>query len=593
LSSGLVNSGFVSGAVWRAAERPAAMARPRVLALLLVLLAAGTVPAAAAIRFRDAAARWGLDFRHHNASTGRRYMVETMVGGVVVFDYDGDGDEDVFFVDGGPLPGYSGGPARSRLFRNEGGGRFIDVTARSGIVVTAYGAGATAGDVDGDGDLDLFVSEMGPDQLFRNEGDGRFTDVTATAGVSDPGWNAGAAFADVDLDGDLDLYVAGYADFTPATHKDCKDPATGIIGYCKPQAYRGLPDHFYRNGGDGRFTDATAAAGLAGPVLHGLGVGFADLDGDRWPDLYVADDLDPNLLFHNRGDGTFEEMGALSGTALSPQAKPEAGMGVDIDDYDGDGRPDVVVTNFDLETYALYRNLGDLLFQDARYVARLAEPTLLHLGFGVDFADLDQDGDLDLVFANGHVNDVEPQLRKGAQFAQRNQVFENRGDGTFREVDDSGMDLLRVHRGLATGDLDGDGDLDVVVLASNDLAEAWENQSGEPPASRDVVQRVPVGGDPRNNLGASGGYLLVDLAARGNTFAVGARVSLQAGGRTQVREVRTGSSYLSQHAMSLHFGLGSSPRADRLLVRWPDGRTQALVDVPAGHRLKLGDGDRP
>ncbi|HEV8630500.1 MAG TPA: CRTAC1 family protein [Thermoanaerobaculia bacterium] len=562
-------------------------------ALLLVLLAAAPPAAASAIRFRDAAARWGLDFRHHNAASGRRYMVETMVGGLVIFDYDGDGDEDVFFVDGGPLPGYAGEPARSRLLRNDGGLRFVDVTARAGIAVSGYGAGATAGDVDGDGDLDLFVSELGPNQLFRNDGDGRFTEVTAAAGVGDPAWSAGAAFADVDRDGDLDLYVADYADFTPAKHKDCREPTSGIVGYCKPQAYRGLPDHFYRNGGDGRFVDATAAAGLAGPALHGLGVGFADLDGDGWPDLYVADDLDPNLLFHNRGDGTFEEVGALSGTALSPQAKAEAGMGVDLDDYDGDGRLDVVVTNFDLETYALYRNLGDLLFSDARYVAHLAEPTLMYLGFGVDFADLDQDGDLDLVFANGHVNDVEPQLRKGAQFAQRNQVFENRGDGTFREVTDSGMDLVRVHRGLATGDLDGDGDLDLVILASNDLAEAWENQSGEPVASRDVVERVPVGGDPRNNVSTGGRSLLVDLAGTGNTFGVGARVSVQAGGRTQVREVRTGSSYLSQHAMSVHFGLGENVQVDRLLLRWPDGRQQAIAGVPTGRRLRLGAGDRP
>jgi len=543
--------------VRRAAAAPAALA---------LLLAAPLL--ASDIRLRPAAAEWRLDFRHHNASTGRRFIVETAVGGVVIFDFDGDGDEDVFFVDGGALPGYDGESARSRLYRNDGG-RFVDATERSRIVVGGYGAGAVAGDVEGDGDLDLYVTELGTNQLFRNDGDGSFTEVGATAGVADPGWSAGAAFADVDNDGDLDLYVAHYADFTPAKHKDCRDPATGIVAYCKPQAYPGVPDRFFRNRGDGTFVDATAAAGLAGPALHGLGVGFFDFDLDGWQDLYVANDGDPNLLFHNRRDGTFEEIGMLAGAALSPNAKAEAGMGIDLDDFDGDGRFDIVVTNFDLESLGLYRNAGDGLFQDARFVARLAEPSLLSLGFGIDFADLDQDGDLDLVVANGHVNDVIGQMRPGAQFAQRNQVYENLGNGTFAEALDTGMDLLRVSRGLATGDLDGDGDLDAVVLATNDLAEAWRNDS--------VANR--------------GEFLLVDLVGRGaNGAAVGARLTLAASGRKQLREVRTGTSYLSQNAMSAHFGLGAAGRVERLDVRWPDGRAQSFRDLPPGHRLRLLEG---
>ena len=551
------------GAALRAAALPEAAAVAALLLLALPLLS--TSAAASAIRFRRAAADWGVDFRHHNAATGRRYMVETMVGGVVVFDYDGDGDEDLFFVDGGALPGYTGEPARSRLFRNEGGGRFADATARSRIVVNGYGAGAVAGDVDGDGDLDLYVTELGPNQLFRNDGDGGFTDVTAAAGVGDPAWSAGAALADVDRDGDLDLYVANYADFTPAKHKDCREPNSGIVGYCKPQAYAGVADRFYKNRGDGTFVDATAAAGLVEPSLHGLGVGFFDFDLDGWPDLYVANDGDPNLLFHNKGDGTFEEIGMLAGAALSPAAKPEAGMGIDLDDYDGDGRFDVVVTNFDLESLALYHNLGDGLFQDARFTAKLAEPSLLSLGFGIDFLDLDQDGDLDLLVANGHVNDVVGQMRPGAQFAQRNQVYENLGNGTFAEARDTGMDLLRVSRGLATGDLDGDGDLDAAILATNDLAEVWENRSE-----------------------MRGGSLLVDLVGNGtNTFGIGARLTATVGGRSQLREVRTETSYLSQNAMSCHFGLGAAERVERLLVRWPDGRVQAFRDLPARQRVRL------
>ena len=520
------------------------------------------------IRFRDAAAAWGLSFRHHNASSGRRYMVETMVGGVVVFDYDGDGDEDVFFVDGGALPGYSGEPARSRLFRNDGG-RFADVTERSRIVVRGYGAGAVAGDVDGDGDLDLYVTGLGANQLFRNDGDGSFADVTAAAGVGDARWGAGAAFADTDRDGDLDLYVANYADFTPAKHKDCRDQETGIAAYCKPRTYPGLTGRFYRNRGDGTFVEAAAAVGLAAPPAHGLGVGFFDFDLDGWPDLYVANDGDPNYLFHNRGDGTFEEVAMLAGAALSPNANPEAGMGIDLDDYDGDGRPDVVVTNFELEGLALYQNLGDGLFQDARFVAKLAEPSLLSLGFGIDFADFDQDGDLDLAVANGHVNDVVGQLRAGAQFAQRNQLYESRGDGTFVEAKDTGMDVVRVSRGLASGDLDGDGDLDMVILDTNDLAEVWENVSPK-----------------------SGGFLLVDLVDGGalpgrNVLGIGALVSVEAGGKTQSREVRTGSSYLSQNALSCHFGTGRAERLDRLAVRWPDGRAQSFRQLPLDRRVRV------
>ena len=258
-------------------------------------------------------------------------------------------------------------------------------------------------------------------------------------------------------------------------------------------------------------------------------------------------------------------MGLLAGVALSPNAKPEAGMGIDLDDYDGDGRFDIVITNFDLESLGLRRNLGDGLFQDTRFVAKLAEPSLLSLGFGIDFLDLDLDGDLDLLVANGHVGDVVGQMRQGAQFAQRNQVYENLGNGTFAEALDTGMDLLRVSRGLATGDLDGDGDLDAAILATNELAEVWES-TGE----------------------AKGAFLLVDVGGSSrNTFAIGAHVTVAAGGRTQLREVRTGNSYLSQHAMSSHFGLGAAERVERLVVRWPDGRTQAFFDLPARRRVRV------
>ncbi len=537
---------------------------PRLPAVALLAAATMAAPLAAGIRFREVSDAWGLDFQHHHGGSGERYMVETMVGGVVVFDYDLDGDPDVLFVDGGKLPGYQGEEPRSRLFRNEGGGRFVDRTTAAGIAVEGYGCGGSAADYDGDGDPDLYVTAFGPNRLFRNEGDGTFTEVGAAAGVDDPLWSASAAFGDADRDGDLDLYVANYVDFTVATHKFCGDEKRNLQGYCHPGAYEGLPDRYYRNRGDGTFEDATREAGLQGAEEAGLGVIFADLDGDGWLDLYVANDADPNFLFRNRGDGTFEDLSLLSGAAYSDTGSPEAGMGVDAGDVDGDGLLDVVVSNFELETNALYKNLGGNVFLDARFVTNVAEATLPDLGFGLALADFDQDVDLDLVVANGHILDNAEEHNKNSRFAQRNRVLENLGGGRFRSAPDDGLDLVRPSRGLATGDFDGDGDLDLVISNSNQRAEAYEN------------------------LGADGRFLLIDLdGTDANRLAVGARLDLQATGPVQLREARTASSYLSQNAATLHFGLGAAERAERLIVRWPRGARRAYLHLPADHRLRL------
>ena len=505
-------------------------------------------------RFREVAASWGVDFRHHHGGAGHRYMVETMVGGLVVLDYDGDGDEDLFFVDGGRLPDYEGEEPRSRLFRNDGptadgGVRFVDVTATAGIAVRSYGSGASAADYDGDGDVDLYVTAFGVNELWRNEGDGTFTEQAVAAGVAETKWSASSGFADVDRDGDLDLYVANYVDFALDNHRFCGDEKAGLRGYCHPGAYDGLQDTFYRNLGDGTFRDDTVAAGFEGAAEAGLGVVFGDLDGDGWQDLYVANDADPNFLFRNRGDGTFEDLSLLSGTAFGDSGNPEAGMGVDLGDIDGDGHLDIVVTNFELETNVLYRNIGGALFTDARFATNVAEASLLKLAFGVDLADLDNDGDLDLVVGNGHILDNAVEFNEVSRYAQENQLLENLGGGRFRLVAAPGFRDVRVTRGLATGDLDRDGDLDIVMLNSNDLAEIYENRA---PTRRDWLQ--------------------VDLRREdGNRYGIGARLELVAGERRHAEEVRTGSSYLSQNALTLHFGLPEG-RADRLEVRWPDGR---------------------
>ncbi|MGH9381240.1 MAG: CRTAC1 family protein [Thermoanaerobaculia bacterium] len=543
-------------------------------ALLTIVVATAAIPLGLAaaegpsrIAFREVSEAWHLDFRHHHGGSGERYMVETVAGGVVLFDYDDDGDLDVFFVDGGRLPGYQGEAPRSRLFRNDGPGRFVDVTDRSGIRVTSYGMGGVAGDVDGDGDLDLYVTAFGRNQLFLNRGDGTFEDRTGAGGVGDTLWSASAAFADVDRDGDLDLYVANYVDFTIDTHKFCGDRERGLQGYCHPEEYEGLPDRFYRNRGDGSFSDETAAAGLAGPREAGLGIVFGDLDGDGWPDLYVANDADPNLLFRNRGDGTFADQSLLSGTAYDHAGKAEGSMGVDLGDVEGDGDLDIVVANFEFETNALYRHTASGVFVDGRFQARIAEPTIRDLAFGVAFVDLDHDGDLDLVVANGHILDNASEFDASSRYAQPNRVFENLGDGRFRLAPEHGMDLVRVSRGLAAGDLDGDGDLDIVVVNSNDRAEVWENRCD-----------------------GCGTELLVDLVgAASNTHGIGARLETRLGERLMVREVRTGASYLSHSALTAHFGLGDRERVDELTVRWPSGAVQRFLRLPAGRRLRLAE----
>ena len=519
-----------------------------------------------AIRFREVSVEWGIGFRHHHGGSGDFYLIETMGAGVVALDYDGDGDDDLFFVQSGELPGTGRRQHRSVLYRNDGAGRFAEVSAGSGVELDVYGMGAAAGDIDGDGDLDLYVTCFGADRLLRNNGDGTFTDVTEASGVANPDWGASASFADVDRDGDLDLYVTNYVDFTLERHKFCGNEETGLQGYCHPSAYEGEPDRFYRNRGDGTFVDDTALAGFSGATEAGLGVVFGDLNDDGWPDLYVANDADPNFLFLNRGDGTFKDVSLLSGSALNEEGRPEGGMGVDLGDVDGDGRLDILVTNFEFESNALYQNLGSGLFVDKRFAFNLAEPSLRYLAFGVALSDFDHDADLDVVIANGHILDNAPQFNELSVYAQRNQLFENLGDGRFRELASSGLDSVRVSRGLASGDLDGDGDLDLVICNSNDRAEVYENLSATGNRS----------------------WLLVDLVGRGgNRFGVDARVSLVGAERRQVREVRTASSYLSQNPLTLHFGLGEAPRVETLVVLWPSGKSQRIVDPPRNKRLKI------
>ncbi|MEM8962894.1 MAG: CRTAC1 family protein [Acidobacteriota bacterium] len=532
---------------------------------LATLTGFSAVPSGAAeIVLADASATWHIDIRHHHAGSGELYMNETMGAGVAIFDYDGDGDSDVFFVDSNVLPGYTGPTPRSRLLRNDGPTRFVDVTDASGIEVTSYGMGAYPADIDNDGDFDLYISAFGADQMFRNNGNGSFTDISAQSGVDDPRWSTAAAFLDGDGDGDLDLYVARYVDFTLDNNKPCGLLDKGLRSYCHPDVYEGEVDSYYRNRGDGTFENASATAGITAVSEiepgKGLGAVASDLDGDGALDVYVANDMTVNFQLQGKGDGTFEDVALFTGTAVSDLGENEAGMGIGIGDVDANGHFDLFVTHLDLQTNALYANQGSGIFADRRFVSKLGEPSLYKVGFGTAFADLDHDTDLDVVVANGHIIHNIEQWGNGSTYKQANQIFENLGDGSFAEAE-AGLEAVRSSRGLALGDLDLDGDLDLLITNNDDRAEIYENQT------------------------RTGGWLQLAFVHPGH--GLGYRVEVTSADAEQIREVVSGSSYLSQHEPIVHVGLDKANKVDRVVVRTPTGHRFALVNPPIDRRLVM------
>ena len=557
---------------------------PVLAATLAAAIPGQTTPGGDGIRFVDTAAAWGIAFRHHHGGQGEYYMIETMGSGVLAFDYDGDGDDDLLFVDSGEPAPHGGRPGRTTLLRNDNS-RFVDVTDSSGIHLDSYGMGGVTGDVDGDGDPDLYLTAFGPNRLLLNRGDGTFSTAAPGSGAAGASWSASAAFGDVDLDGDLDLYVTNYVDFGYDNNHRCGQPERGLRSYCHPDVYDGLPDRLYRNdqgdGGGPIFVDATQALGLGDADGAGLGVVILDLDDDRRPDIYVANDMDPNLHFLNRSTNRgprFEDQALLAGTALSDRGEPEAGMGIAVGDIDGNGLEDLIVTHLDRQTNALYSNRGDGLFLEQRFAAGIAEPSMPWVGFGVGLADFDLDGDLDLVVANGHVihNIAEQETYDGAAYSQPNQLLEYHG-GRFVERSGSGLSAVRVSRGLAVADFDLDGDPDVVISNCNDEAEVYRNESRR---RGEIVQ--------------------VDLFDREtpNRRAIGAVVQVRSGTRVQRREVRAGSSYLSQNSLTQSFGVptdGSGtasrdrnrPGNVQLRVRWPREGDLRLPGLPAGRRFRV------
>jgi hypothetical protein len=510
--------------------------------------------------FADIARRAGLTaFRDQCGSLAKDYLVETVGSGVALFDYNHDGLLDIFLVNGSSFTvlDHPGLPhTSSRLFRNNGDGTFTDVTEASGLANDGWGMGVAVADFDNDGHPDVFVTNFGSNRLFHNNGNGTFADVTRQAGLEGGNWSTGCAWGDYDRDGRLDLYVARYVDFSragiprPGSNSYCL--YQGVPVACGPLGLPGLADLFYHNEGDGRFREISAEVGLRDTdKAYGFSVSWCDFDNDGWPDIYVANDSMPNYLWHNRGNGTFEEIGMQSGCAVSGDGRPQSSMGIAIGDYDNDGWMDILVTNFAEDYNTLYHN-NHGQFDDVTYAAGLGTASYSQLGWGAGFVDFDQDGWKDLFIANGHIY---PQADKaGNHYFQHNQLFQNLRNGRFTLLrnDASGFTQALSSRGAAWGDLMNDGDQEIVV---------------------NNIDQQPFLYAPQRRSGAH--WVTVKLTGtKSNRDAVGARVRVSAGGITQTDEVRSGESYLSTCDLRLHFGLGSARTIDRLEIRWPSGATE-------------------
>ena len=523
------------------------------------------------VRFTDIGGTAGVNFRQINGASPEKHLAETIGSGGLFFDYDNDGWIDILLVDGGSLADPAiARQARHRLFRNRGNGTFDDVTSSSGIRHLGYGMGACAGDYDNDGRVDLYITNVGPNTLYRNAGGGAFTDVTRTARVGSTLWSTGCAFADLDKDGDLDLFVANYVSADGKHNPYCGNARLNIRFYCHPLIFEPRPSVLYRNEGNGTFSDVSAESGIGAIRGNGLGVVIADYDDDSWPDIFVANDSVPNVLWHRTSAWRYENLALRAGVAVAIDGMARAGMGTDAADYDGDGRLDLVVTNLDFEMFSLFRGLGGRLFTYATPESGIGSTTLPFVGFGAVFFDFDNDSFLDVAFANGHMLDNPAQFRAGASHAQRKLLFRNLGARRFTDVTSSagpGFALERVGRGLAAGDIDNDGDLDLLVTNNGQTADLLRND------------------------GTIGHALVVRLiGTQSNRDGIGARLRLTVAGRTQMREVKAGSSYLGQNDLRQHFGLGELTRAERLEVKWPSGRVDVVEDLPADQIVSIREG---
>lgn len=520
----------------------------------------------------------GIDFKHNNGKTDHKHIIETMGSGVVFIDYNVDGNLDLYFVNSGPVPveGVSKdrieAEAKNLLYQNDGNGQFTDVTSDAGCGDTGYGMAASVGDIDNDGDPDLYVANFGQDSLYLNNGDGTFTNITKDAGIDNTLWSIATVFLDYDIDGDLDIFVVNYLIY------DTSMPVTyykGIVGYGHPRSYAGTPDVLYRNNGDGTFTNVADTAGLVNPSEgRGMAAIAIDYDNDRYPDIYVANDTSRNFLYHNNGDGTFTDVGLFLGVGYDENGIAEGSMGVDSGDYNQDGLLDIIVANSEKATlYKLHSAGGDgYYFTEATVESKLQQPTLPQVGFSPLFLDYDNDGYLDIFSANGHPQAIIEQVTDYEKYAQQDQLFHNDGDGTFTEVSETSGAYFSeelVGRAAASADYDNDGDIDIAIMNSNQHAVLLRNEGGN-----------------RNN------WINIRLVGKhNNRDGIGSKVIVNAGGVTQIAEVKSGSSYASRSDLRLLFGLGDVERIESITVRWQNGIEQTLENIGINQFLFITEAD--
>jgi hypothetical protein len=536
-------------------------------------LAANAAPEAPSVTFRDITQQAGIHFNHNTGAFGKKYLPETMGPGVAFIDYDHDGWPDIFLVNGMDWPGHIQKHTTPRLYHNNHDGTFADVTHKAGLDIEMYGMGVAVGDYDNDGYDDLFVTAYGQNHLFHNNGNGTFTDVTQKAGLLGPKeFSTSAAWVDYDKDGHLDLVVANYVQWSPETDLFCTLDGKSK-SYCTPESYKGTSVRLWHNRGDGTFEDTTQRAGLADGTSKTLGVAVLDYDNDGWPDLLFSNDTQPNKLYRNNGNGTFTEKGVVAGIAFSEDGVARAGMGVDAADYDHSGNPSLLITNFSNQMLSLYHNEGKGLFVDEAPRSDVGRASLLTLGFGCFFFDYDLDGWPDVLVANGHIDADIQRVQTNVKYAMPPHLFRNLGTGKFAEVTKSmgaAFFLPRVARGAAYADIDNDGRLDLLIGTNGGAAVLFRNDAARGGANTSL--RIGLVGTKSNRDG------------------IGATVKLTSGGETQTQMLRSGSSYLSASELVLTFGLAQRQTADAVEIRWPSGLVEKLANVSAGQTVVVTEG---